>query len=141
MHNLDEAVSGWRRQLHNAGIRNSEVLDELESHLVEEAERRIRLGVDEGTAFRTAVEQIGKPVRLEAEFSKIEEKKVMKKSLIIAAGIVGIMVGMALVLPAVAQYRHEGMMRNGEPWLFLAGSLVTLAGCGAAVRGLKKSRA
>jgi hypothetical protein len=48
------------------------------------------------------------------------------------------MVGMALVMPAVAQYRHIGVMRNGEPWLFLLGSLLTLAGCGAAIRGLKK---
>jgi hypothetical protein len=48
---------------------------------------------------------------------------------------------MAFVMPAVAQYQHEGAMKNGEPWLFLIGSLLTLAGCGAAVRGMKKSRA
>ena len=46
-----------------------------------------------------------------------------------------------LVMPAVAQYRHEGVMRNDEPWLFLIGSLLTLAGCGAAVQGFRKSRA
>lgn len=65
----------------------------------------------------------------------------MKRSLIFIAGFIGVMVGMALVMPAVAQYRHEGAMSNGEPWLFLIGSLLTLAGCGAAVRGLQKSRA
>ena len=65
----------------------------------------------------------------------------MKKSLVITLGIIGVLVGMALVMPAVAQYRHEGVMRNGEPWLFLIGSLMTLAGCGAAVRSLRKSRA
>jgi hypothetical protein len=57
------------------------------------------------------------------------------------AGFAGIMVGMALVMPAVAQYRHEGAMRNDEPWLFLLGSLLTLAGCGAAVRGFRKIQA
>jgi len=65
----------------------------------------------------------------------------MKQILIIAAGIIGVLVGMALVMPAVAQYQHEGVMRNGEPWLFLIGSVLTLAGCGAAVRAVKKSRA
>ena len=65
----------------------------------------------------------------------------MKRVLILGSGIVGVLFGMALVMPAVAQYRHEGAMRNDEPWLFLIGSLITLAGCGAAFRGLKKSRA
>jgi hypothetical protein len=32
-------------------------------------------------------------------------------------------------------------MKNGEPWLFLVGSLLTLAGCAAAIRSLKKRRA
>jgi hypothetical protein len=65
----------------------------------------------------------------------------MKRSLIIVAGIIGVLVGMALVMPAVAQYRQLGAMRNEEPWLFLIGSLLTLAGCAAGIRGLKKSRA
>jgi hypothetical protein len=65
----------------------------------------------------------------------------MKGGLIITAAIMGVLVGMALVMPAVAQYRHEGDMKNGEPWLFLIGSLLTLAGCAAAIRSLKKRRA
>jgi hypothetical protein len=51
------------------------------------------------------------------------------------------MVGMAFVMPAVAQYRQSGAMSNGEPWLFLLGSLMTLAGAGAGFRGVIKSRA
>ena len=65
----------------------------------------------------------------------------MKRNSIIAAGIVGVLVGMALVMPAVAQYQHEGAMKNDEPWLFLIGSLLTLAGCFAAIRSLKRARA
>jgi hypothetical protein len=64
----------------------------------------------------------------------------MKRGLIIA-GIVGVLVGMAFVMPAVAQYLHEGAMSHGEPWLFLLGGLLTVAGCGAAIRGMIKSRA
>jgi hypothetical protein len=59
----------------------------------------------------------------------------------IGAGIVGVLVGMALVMPAVAQYRHKGVKRNGEPWLFFVGSLLTLSGCGAALRSFNKARA
>jgi hypothetical protein len=47
---------------------------------------------------------------------------------------------MALVMPAVAQYQHEGAMKNDEPWLFLIGSLLTLTGCVAAIRSLKSAR-
>jgi 4-hydroxybenzoate polyprenyltransferase len=65
----------------------------------------------------------------------------MKRSLIISAGIVGILVGMAFVMPALAQYRHEGAMKNSEPWLFLLGSAMTLAGCVVAIRSLKRARA
>ena len=65
----------------------------------------------------------------------------MKRGLIISAGVAGVLVGMALVMPAVAQYRHEGVMRNAEPWLFLIGSLLTLAGLLAAIRSLKKRTA
>jgi 4-hydroxybenzoate polyprenyltransferase len=69
------------------------------------------------------------------------EGKYMKRGLIIGAGIIGVLVGMAFVMPAVAQYQHEGAMSHDEPWLFLLGSLLTLGGCGAAVRGMTKSRA
>jgi hypothetical protein len=65
----------------------------------------------------------------------------MKRGLTIAAGIVGVLVGMAFVMPAVAQYQHEGAMKNDEPWLFLLGSLLTLGGGIAAIRSLKKARA
>ena len=65
----------------------------------------------------------------------------MKRIFTFIAAFIGVMVGMALVMPAVAQYHHEGVMRNDEPWLFLIGSLITLAGCGAAIRGLIKRRA
>jgi hypothetical protein len=69
------------------------------------------------------------------------ERTIMKRNLTLMAGLIAVMVGTALVMPAVAQYRHEGVMRNDEPWLFLVGSLMTPAGCGAAFRGFKKSRA
>ena len=65
----------------------------------------------------------------------------MKRGLMIGAGIVGVLVGMALVMPAVAQYRQIGAMQNGEPWLFLIGSLMTIGGGIAAVRSLKKKQA
>ena len=65
----------------------------------------------------------------------------MKRIPALAAGVTGVLVGLAFVMPAVAQYRHEGAMKNDEPWLFLFGSLLMLAGGWAAIRGLKKRAA
>ena len=141
LRNLENDITIWRQQMFAAGINSAEVLDELESHLREDIDRRIRSGANAAKVFQIAVNQFGEPQSLKIEFGKIKERKIMKRGLIIAAGIVGVLVGMAFVMPAVAQYRHEGAMRNGEPWLFLLGSLLTLAGCAAAVGNLKKKRA
>ena len=65
----------------------------------------------------------------------------MKRGIWIGAAIVGVMVGMAFVMPAVAQYRQLGAMRDNEPWLFLIGCLLTLAGCAAGIRSFKTARA
>ena len=40
MNNFDPDIAAWRRQLIAAGIKSAEVLDELESHLREDIERR-----------------------------------------------------------------------------------------------------
>ena len=143
MSDLDLNIVAWRKRMLNAGIKGPEVLEELESHLREDIERRIRGGVGEASAFERAVEQVGRPGKLSAEFEVIvkQERTFMKRGLLIGAGIIGVMVGMAFVMPAVAQYRQSGAMSNGEPWLFLLGSLMTLAGIGAGFRGVIKSRA
>jgi len=143
MFNLDQAIAEWRQRMAAAGIKSVEVLDELESHLREDIERRTRAGADAAQVFGIAAAQVGPPQSLKTEFAKVQnkERKYMKRGLIITAGIIGIMVGMAFVMPAVAQYRHEGAMKNGEPWLFLLGSVMTLAGCVAAIRSLKQAGA
>jgi hypothetical protein len=138
---LEEAIAAWRDQMLAAGIQTPVPLDELENHLRDDIQDRMQAGASRAAAFQLAVNQIGQPDTLQSEFSKINQRKIMKKGTLIAAAVIGIMVGMALVLPAVAQYRQEGVMRNAEPWLFLIGSLLTLAGCAAGVRSLAKSRA
>lgn len=143
MRNLEQLISKWRQQMRAAGIRSHDVLDELESHLREGIDDQTRSGKALEPAFENAVQCLGAGRALKREFDQIEnqERKYMKRGIIIAAGIIGVLVGMALVMPAVAQYRREGVMRNDEPWLFLIGSLMTLAGCGAAIRSLRRTRA
>jgi len=141
MFNLDSAIFEWRRKMISAGIRSADVLDELEGHLREDIERRGRLGGDGSQLFEKAAAQFGRPQVLKAEFDQIKERKYMKRGVMIVLGIVGVMVGMALVMPAVAQYRQIGAMHGPSPFLFLIGSLMTLGGLFAGFRGFKKARA
>ena len=71
MFDLEEAISEWRRQMLSAGIHTPAPLEELENHLREEVERRILEGSAPQEAFAVAVQKVGQPAALEAEFSKI----------------------------------------------------------------------
>jgi Clp amino terminal domain, pathogenicity island component len=73
MFDLEKSIVKWRRQMLAAGIKATESLDELENHLREEVEKQIELGRKPERAFEIAMDQIGRPTPLKAEFAKIEE--------------------------------------------------------------------
>jgi len=87
MFNLEESILEWRRQVMDVGLKNANVLDELESHLREEAERQVKLGLLPQDAFETAVQRIGEAKTLNHEFKKNTGIKRMKHSLLMLAGI------------------------------------------------------
>jgi hypothetical protein len=65
----------------------------------------------------------------------------MKRVIIISAGVIGVLAGMAFVMPAVAQYRHEGAMTLNETCLLLLGFGLTLGGGSVAVFTFRKRKA
>lgn len=91
MFNLEQALLDWRRQMLDAGLRNPTLLDELESHLIEEAEQQMKSGVAAQVAFETAVGRMGQVNALKQEFKKIAGLKTigarMKHSVLTLAGI------------------------------------------------------
>ena len=94
MFDLEHAISEWRRQLSVSGIDSLEVLDELESHLREDAQQQIRSGSSPQQAFHSAVQRIGQRDALKTEFRKINggarvlEKLMSLVSIIMVAFIV-----------------------------------------------------
>ena len=70
MFDLEKSIAGWRRQMSAAGIAPPALLDELESHLREEIEQRLKTGADEHAAFAGALAQIGGAAMLKDEFRK-----------------------------------------------------------------------
>jgi hypothetical protein len=75
MFNLEQSISEWRRQMQSIGIKNPEILDELESHLREDLARRVQSGESEEQAFEGAVQGVGQASLLKHEFAKLGGKK------------------------------------------------------------------
>ncbi|MBI3878929.1 MAG: hypothetical protein HY301_02560 [Verrucomicrobia bacterium] len=71
MPDLEKQIADWRRQMLAAGIRTPVPLEELESHLREDVERRMKSGASAREAFDAAVQRIGQAHALEAEFAKV----------------------------------------------------------------------
>lgn len=89
MFELDQAVSEWRQQMLAAGLEAPELLDELESHLRDDVDRKVQSGLKPPEAFSAAVRQIGQPEALHAEFARAGHtlSATLKHLLLVFAGI------------------------------------------------------
>jgi hypothetical protein len=92
MFDLEKSVSNWRQQMLTAGIKTPVLLEELEIHLREEIERRIKSGYNEQNAFEIAAESIGPANPLKQEFKKInstDKAQLRKRAGLAFAAILG----------------------------------------------------
>jgi len=90
MFELERAISGWRGELRSRGIKGSETLDELESHLRDDLEEQVRSGTEIQHAFDTARARIGKTCSLQMEFEKVkltELSRRLKNALLTLIGV------------------------------------------------------
>jgi len=140
MFNLEQSIAEWRRQMLAAGIKTPVPMEELESHLREEIERQMKSGLNEQKAFEVSVQRIGQPKMLNSEFKK-SERTFMKRTLIILVGILGVLIGTAIILPALALYNHEGTLVHNAKVGLLIGIPIALLGISTAFYGFKKRNA
>ena len=75
MFDLEKSISEWRAQMLAAGIKFPVPLEELEIHLRDEVEQQKLCGADVETAFRSAVQKIGRMGALKTEFTKVDVAK------------------------------------------------------------------
>src|SRR6186997_1660511 len=87
MFNLEQSISEWRGQMLSAGIKNPDIVDELESHLREDLARRGQSGESEEQAFEGAVQGVGQASLLKHEFAKLVKWAWLKKLKGIMAGV------------------------------------------------------
>ena len=73
MFDLEQAISDWRAEM-SARALSRAVVDELESHLRDEIETRLRSGMAEREAFETAIKGIGEVDVLKREFASMDSR-------------------------------------------------------------------
>src|SRR6185369_2668817 len=114
MFNLEQAIKEWRRQSVASGLKNMEVLNELECHLRDDVAQRMRLGSCNQEAFKRAVEQIGEASSLKREFAKAgaARESILRKFVAIAVvanivfGAFAIFGGLAALVSAYNVWTH-----------------------------------
>ena len=119
MFNLEQSIAEWRRQMLAAGIKTPAPLEELEIHLREEIERQMKSGLNGQRALEISAKKIGQPQALKCEFKK-SERTFMK----ISMGIIGIIMGAALMVPGSIQLHEELVVANGKLALWLLGMVL-----------------
>jgi hypothetical protein len=89
MFDLEKSIAAWRQQMLDAGIQMPVPLEELENHLREDVEERMRSGATAQQAFETTVRQIGRGEMLQPEFARAGETiyEQLKRLLCALAGI------------------------------------------------------
>ncbi|MGB6865947.1 MAG: ABC transporter permease [Candidatus Aminicenantaceae bacterium] len=81
MFELEKAIKKWRKDLHTNESLEDGYIEELESHLRDEIERLKESGLIEEEAFERAVERVGTPDSIGAEFFKTDVRGIPGQSL------------------------------------------------------------
>src|SRR5215217_5216675 len=118
MFDLESHIRGWRSDLAAAIGNAPEPLDELESHLRDDIDRRIQLGADAQSAFEAARAQLGEAGRLAQEFAKTSDRRWIPGWIAIGA--------VAAVVLLSAIWATAGASRGKGP--LLAWHVITVTG-------------
>jgi hypothetical protein len=140
MFNLEQSIADWRKQMLAAGIETPVPMEELEIHLREEIERQMKSGLGEQKAFEISVQRIGQPKILKREFKK-SERTFMKKIMVSLIGWLGLAVGLAIILPALAKHRQIEVWNSEVVVPMVVGIIITLIGVSMAIYAFKKRKA
>jgi Cytochrome C assembly protein len=71
MFDLEQQIQAWRRSLPGTFDKQPEVVEELECHLRDEVQRLVLSGQAPERAWETALQRLGSPQQLAAEFNKL----------------------------------------------------------------------
>src|SRR5258706_7003946 len=119
MFDLESQIRGWRSELAAAMGNVPEPLDELESHLRDDIDRRIQLGADAQSAFEAARAQLGQAKRVAQEFARTRYRRWIPGWIAIGT------VGAAVLLAAIWATARAS---SGKVGPLLAWHVITVTG-------------
>lgn len=140
MFDLETAIREWRGQMFAAGIKQPVPLDELESHLRDAVEAKVRAGADAAQAFQWAAGEVGLSGALKTEFRK-NERKLMKRAVMISLGVFAVLFGPAIFLPALALHQRQQIWNGSIVLPMVLGAVITVGGMALTVGGIQKRKA
>jgi hypothetical protein len=150
MFNLEQAIENWKRQLAAGGAIDSAAIEELESHLRDAVEAKMREGVSADLAFYKSLAELGETETLKGQFRAAEPfrparaRAVKSGAIFLIVGsaifsanffspttapkIVGVLVALFLFGAFLAKYLAFVRWKNSDPDLtsFSPAALATL---------------
>lgn len=118
MFDLEQSIVKWRKQMLAAGIKTPVPLEELEIHLREDIEQRMKAGLDARAAFDVAIREIGLTEVIKTEFKKVDEtvvKTAFIPALVFALLIIGNVVFLGCTVTLLPQRMATHFDANGQP--------------------------
>lgn len=117
MFNLEHSIAEWRQQMLADGIKTPVPLQELESHLREEIEGQLQLGVNEQQAFETGRQRIGYARELNKEFKKTCGANYDSRQQLLRMGTMGLPITIILnLLGRFVFHRSSSIYFSPEWW-------------------------
>lgn len=122
MFQLSEAVKHWRAWMAYDGTVCASDLDELESHLRDDIDQLVNLGLSEEEGYLVAAHRLGTPPELAAEYGKVNtELRWARRLLWMLAGYVAVVLTLRTA-GSLGQWFSAGFMISGwtdSPLLWL----------------------
>jgi hypothetical protein len=118
MFDLERSITEWRREMLAAGIKTPVPLEELESHLREEIQQQMQLGLDAQKVFENAVKKIGQANLIKSEFQKTNTLNI-ERIIAIVVALPTIFIGLRLTWLAIIQSRDIAKMTGNEVLFFM----------------------
>jgi hypothetical protein len=118
MHDLEQRIREWRREVARQLDGRREVIEELESHLREELQQALAPVIDQ--AWTAALAKLGDPKVLAAEFAKLTPPTGWLPARLVGLGWIGITVLIVMLAPVAV------LVARGDPLLVTHISFVLL---------------
>lgn len=87
MHEVEQAIANWRAQMERMPFLAASTIDELQDHLQQSIDSGVDGGMNTATAIDAALQSLGNPQSLNAEYRKVDLPWIIAKRILFGIGI------------------------------------------------------